>query len=346
MRSIYSQCILNISVSCSSNPEEGAFRDRDPGLLDPIYVPSSSFAPWALITFEDDMISHLLNHPLANRGWVVQERFLSPRVLYFGRDRIYWQCLRHTASENYPTHCREKPFYKQASSKPRDVNVETTFQHESFSLSLRLLAMDHTHSSYQMECTRAWLQFVELYTTTALSFSNEDKLAAIEGVAQHFHNLVPDSGYIERVFTHNLPFGLLWGIRQNQHVSASLSRAPSWSWVNSNSGVEFYKRIYKTTFDVLLSTSRFVLVDGVNIKGPFHQLHLRGFVENLEDAYASGGQLLLRFDDGSFQYQFESEELQLFNERKYSILPIMLVCEKIEPSVVVSGVIAGLIVQS
>ncbi|KAK3495965.1 heterokaryon incompatibility protein-domain-containing protein [Neurospora crassa] len=34
------------------------------------------------------------NTPLLRRGWVMQERLLSPRVLYTGASRLFWECFR------------------------------------------------------------------------------------------------------------------------------------------------------------------------------------------------------------------------------------------------------------
>ena len=46
----------------------------------------------------------ILRHrgPLDTRAWVLQEQLLSPRVLNYGNDGIYWECLRVEASERVP----------------------------------------------------------------------------------------------------------------------------------------------------------------------------------------------------------------------------------------------------
>lgn len=46
-----------------------------------------------------DAIEHA---PLGRRGWVVQERALSPRTLHFGKEQIFWECLDLQASEVCP----------------------------------------------------------------------------------------------------------------------------------------------------------------------------------------------------------------------------------------------------
>jgi hypothetical protein len=47
--------------------------------------------------------------PLAQRGWVLQERMLSPRILHYTQQRPYWEC-RNRASMNYVTMKEEDPY--------------------------------------------------------------------------------------------------------------------------------------------------------------------------------------------------------------------------------------------
>jgi hypothetical protein len=42
--------------------------------------------------------------PLHKRAWVVQERLLSPRTLYYGSTGIYWECRMSCAAEWNPEH--------------------------------------------------------------------------------------------------------------------------------------------------------------------------------------------------------------------------------------------------
>jgi hypothetical protein len=36
------------------------------------------------------------------RGWVLQERVLSPRVLHFSREQVFWECRQLRACESFP----------------------------------------------------------------------------------------------------------------------------------------------------------------------------------------------------------------------------------------------------
>jgi hypothetical protein len=40
--------------------------------------------------------------PLDKRGWVLQEYLLSPRMLFFGRYRMYWECTKGVKYEDFP----------------------------------------------------------------------------------------------------------------------------------------------------------------------------------------------------------------------------------------------------
>jgi hypothetical protein len=41
--------------------------------------------------------------PLGGRGWVVQERILSPRVVHFSSNQLFWDCCQEKAAELLPT---------------------------------------------------------------------------------------------------------------------------------------------------------------------------------------------------------------------------------------------------
>ena len=40
---------------------------------------------------------------LNRRGWVLQERYMSPRTVYFGREQLFWECRQFQACESMPS---------------------------------------------------------------------------------------------------------------------------------------------------------------------------------------------------------------------------------------------------
>ena len=43
------------------------------------------------------------DNPLGRHGWVFQERLLSPRVVHFGQDQVFYGCSESRHCEPFPT---------------------------------------------------------------------------------------------------------------------------------------------------------------------------------------------------------------------------------------------------
>ncbi|KAH7095809.1 heterokaryon incompatibility protein-domain-containing protein [Paraphoma chrysanthemicola] len=53
----------------------------------------------SLANFESEIQRGVEDSPLCQRAWVFQERLLTPRMLHFASDGLYWECRTQTASE-------------------------------------------------------------------------------------------------------------------------------------------------------------------------------------------------------------------------------------------------------
>lgn len=116
MSNIYSYGYLNIAADGFSDGSSGLFTSRNVKVLSPIkvachenvrmHVSGGDIRPlrageYFLLDVHcwRDAIE---DAPLGRRGWVVQERALSPRTLHFGKGQIFWECLDIQASEVFP----------------------------------------------------------------------------------------------------------------------------------------------------------------------------------------------------------------------------------------------------
>lgn len=90
--------------------------------------------------------------PLLTRGWVYQERLLSPRFLHFGKDELVWECLEETVCE-----CGGYSLDHWTKGK-------------------------YDYSLADSAATK-WRKIVEEYSTKALSFGS-DRLPALSGLAK------------------------------------------------------------------------------------------------------------------------------------------------------------------
>jgi len=108
MGQVYSNGLLNIAATGSTDGEGGLLRER------PSKFPLESTACYIASSWRDHSNSGLLVHnswlpsrmlldgPLLSRGWVLQERIMAKRILHFGKNQLYWECNEHDCCEIYP----------------------------------------------------------------------------------------------------------------------------------------------------------------------------------------------------------------------------------------------------
>lgn len=92
MKLVYGQGALRIADANASDSTKGLFTERDPNSIVPPIVPCSwpytlGGRPQPCCVIDMHLrTENIENSNLATRGWAVQERVLSPRLLAFGKD--------------------------------------------------------------------------------------------------------------------------------------------------------------------------------------------------------------------------------------------------------------------
>ena len=108
MGSVYSGAACTIASTGSASSAGGCFHSRSQTSLRPCRIGVSSpdaLSPRWVYARRDDIFSFERGvdlAPLNTRGWVMQERLLSRRILHFGADMLYWECGLRSASELRP----------------------------------------------------------------------------------------------------------------------------------------------------------------------------------------------------------------------------------------------------
>lgn len=105
MGDVYASASLTIAATGSQSGDGGCFHERDPIVFNRCEIGVSSIdelMPVRRYVCQDDLTD--LRHgvdiaPLNRRGWVLQERLLSRRILHFGSTMLYWECGQRAASE-------------------------------------------------------------------------------------------------------------------------------------------------------------------------------------------------------------------------------------------------------
>ena len=169
------------------------------------------------------------NQPLTSRGWVLQERLLSPRTLHFQIDRIAWECQEAIRNEYFPSglpcDCDSDPFPTGVFNISPE--VEDKQPHPTNSESKEVIPTARAVPS--PACIMQYWNLVEDYTKRELSFPAKDKLVAFSAVAKLFGPAFGNS-YMAGIFRQDMPRSLLWtgsGTRRQEQW-----RAPSWSWAS------------------------------------------------------------------------------------------------------------------
>ena len=112
MDKVYSNSFLNISATAGNDSSRGLFAVRDPDFeLRPVeltcpIIPASDDKATQMHTFimSDVLLfeRELMNAPLNQRAWVLQERLMAPRVLHFGSGQLFWECRKGLLCERFP----------------------------------------------------------------------------------------------------------------------------------------------------------------------------------------------------------------------------------------------------
>jgi hypothetical protein len=222
MGQVYLNSFCNISAANAPGGDHSMFCSRDPDTLYPQMLDLVVAGCKSLYSVSDKSVWDTeVSEVLVNtRGWVLQERLLSRRILYFGERQIFWECRQKDASEIY------------SDSLPRDVIQPG---HRLKNLALDSPTSDEILDNNFVSYSR-WDQVVRAYTSCELSFP-QDKLVALSAIAKVTRKVLRDT-YVVGMWRRYLEFELLWfAIVPRDMPRSNEYRAPSWSWAAVNSEI-------------------------------------------------------------------------------------------------------------
>jgi hypothetical protein len=168
--------------------------------------------------------------PLLKRGWVYQERLLSPRIIYFGSADIMFEC-------NSSMDCYCQSMRSQVNPPLSPVKAE-------HARSLRL-------GADLPDLENRWMDIVEEYSRLGLTFKS-DRLPGISGIAKQIARSLENQTYLSGLWETFLLQGLLWsGSGESvRDVEFSDLQYPSWSWVPVSGPIEYKFRNLQPTATV------------------------------------------------------------------------------------------------
>ncbi|KAK6954929.1 hypothetical protein Daesc_002558 [Daldinia eschscholtzii] len=237
MQDVYRNALFCISALGAEDDESGCFFMRDPSLIAPsavdIYRNGSAFRAELEETAWHAAFQH---EPLIQRGWILQERLMAPRTIYFGSRQVFWECAESHACETH-----RKGFGRFSSA----CNSFGTEKHEKrddidYPLSKQLIAVPTVPCTTRDILTRIladWSSIVSFYSNTRLTLPR-DKLVAVSGLAKDtrkaLRHLKPGKHrYLAGLWEDYLIETLCWYVRVGTAATrATCYRALSWSWAS------------------------------------------------------------------------------------------------------------------
>lgn len=94
MEDVFSQAYCVLAASSARGQGDGILSPRRKNSRhSPVRLAGSGSSPALRISkFMDDFDQHVLQSPLNQRGWVLQERALARRTIYFTSEQTFWEC--------------------------------------------------------------------------------------------------------------------------------------------------------------------------------------------------------------------------------------------------------------
>ncbi|KAI0602079.1 heterokaryon incompatibility protein-domain-containing protein [Biscogniauxia sp. FL1348] len=278
MLGVYRGGFLCIAALGSPDDEGGCFFERDVKIAAPMAIslspPSSSVGTGnerkkrdSKLDFDDDPFAgkyyrleeeneawkvSFTGEPLLSRAWVLQERMLSRRTLYFGRLQVFWECVGAKFCETMPNGgLSEPPVSSRQSSRHAPEGSSpgsTTAPPLRRAGTWKRLLSSHEKGSFNPYLS--WTMAVQTYSRCDLTFA-DDKLVALSGLAKQFAVMFSEEPpstsdgeaggaieYAAGLWLHTMPKTLLWMPKSQGRRPASY-RAPSWSWAAIDGEIQF-----------------------------------------------------------------------------------------------------------
>ena len=193
--------------------------------------------------------------PLLTRAWVVQERLLAPRNIYFGADELCWECREHGISEQWPFSMRPDFNWYDA-----DLPLKVVFENVLKPITAQQVVpgrISKNHAAF----LKSWHKVLTYYTETNLTFAMDRvvALAGIAGAIAHRTSLT----YVAGIWQELWPHDLMW--RSDSYRTALKQppewRAPSWSWASRDGKIE-----YDDLYEMMENTSAVYITRVVDYK--------------------------------------------------------------------------------
>ncbi|RTE79428.1 hypothetical protein BHE90_006093 [Fusarium euwallaceae] len=227
MKDIYAGSSITISASDARDSTQGCFVDpenfdsRGTHIVQLSIVTPNNDLPLLVQVHEGDVRNRAETSVLSTRGWSLQEKLLSHRVVHCMRPEIHWKCHR-----NY--------------------NIESGLCFSGREV-VRFLPNSIPAEATTRELHKMWCHWMEDYSQRDFTVS-KDRINALAGIVQ-FYGQRTGHKHVLACWEETMMTELLW-TRTGELIdpSLALSGIPSWSWLSRTGDVyfDFWHRVMGT----------------------------------------------------------------------------------------------------
>ncbi|KAK1836467.1 heterokaryon incompatibility protein-domain-containing protein [Podospora conica] len=230
MHSVYQNSACTVAAVDAPDSSTGFLSDRAPS--ETAFRLVRGKGEWALedhswVCLDGDMWQRdLLGRVLYTRGWVFQERMLSPRILHYSAKQVFWDCAEKTACETLPA----------GLPLPLDTAAQVDRQWRE---RLRIRKPEREYAgTNDVPFLRFWRDAVRRYTSCNLT-KVDDRLSAIWGIAKVMREELQEE-YAEGLWEDDLCEQLAWRVVHSPDRLAVKRRdlGPTWSWAWTIASIE------------------------------------------------------------------------------------------------------------
>ncbi|KAJ4138810.1 hypothetical protein NW768_002683 [Fusarium equiseti] len=273
----YQNATVTLSATGAKSSDEGLFLPRPAQAfeLEPVILrrksPGGETRDISILPKVPSWISEIKGAPLYERGWAIQERMLSTRVVHFANNMVVWECHECRATEID---------HDGLSLKDRD----SVMVYEDVSDFMPVFRNLQRQGKGASQVIREWYSFIEGYTSAKFTFAG-DRLPALSGISALIQKYIPQK-YGAGLWQSAVSEGLAWLREEDSTVNTThlanssgnredfQLRLPSWSWATSRGPVRFLSSL--DTWETLLNVENWeVKSAGVNTSGQILEARLR-----------------------------------------------------------------------
>ncbi|ORY17235.1 heterokaryon incompatibility protein-domain-containing protein [Clohesyomyces aquaticus] len=238
MGQIYERAYLTIAATASNDVSIGCFPSRKSRVMVSLPCDSSDARKgiFFLAAPRVEPFTELDHAPLNSRGWVLQERMLSNRIIHFAKNQVYWQCSQQFVAEDGSiAYWKDHSPHRHSLSRTMATWAGRPVPHMD-SIVERAIVQGYYREHLDQKIWHTWNQVLRFYSRCRLTFPS-DKLPALLGMATEMEE-VAELQYVEgHWYDHSHPdsflTSLLWyAADPGGLVQPAQSRASSWSWAS------------------------------------------------------------------------------------------------------------------